>query len=136
MATTVTIPGAQSTAKVRNPLGVVGLSIITLGIYTFFWWYFVNREMADFGKAQGSEECGTSPGKSVLAVTLGAFLIVPVLMSYFKGFKRLNATNALAGTSGNFDAGLGLLIWLFVSPIALYIFQMNLNKAWEAQVSK
>ena len=26
-------------AKVRNPWGVLGLSLITLGIYTIFWYY-------------------------------------------------------------------------------------------------
>ena len=33
MAEEVAIAGTESRAKLRNPLGVVGLSIITLGIY-------------------------------------------------------------------------------------------------------
>ena len=35
----------DATAKIRNPLGVIGLTLITLGIYFFFWWYYINREM-------------------------------------------------------------------------------------------
>jgi hypothetical protein len=132
MATQVKIPGAGSSAKVRNPLAVVALSIVTFGVYFFFWWYFVNRELADFGKAQGTEECGTSPVKSLLAVSIGAFVVIPTLISYFKGFKRVNAANRLAGSGAEFDAGLGLLIWILISPIAIYIFQMNMNKLWES----
>ncbi len=131
MASQVQIPGTTQTAKIRHPLAVVGLSIVTFGVYMIFWWYFVNREMRDYGQANGTDECGTSPGKSVLAITLGALVIIPALMSYFKGFKRMNAASRISGAGDGFDPGLGLLIWLFVSPIALYIFQMNLNKVWE-----
>jgi hypothetical protein len=41
MAEEVALAGTGSRAKLRNPLGVVGLSIITIGIYYFFWWYFI-----------------------------------------------------------------------------------------------
>ena len=133
MAEVVPISGTQSTAKLRHPLGILGLMLITLGIYFWFWWYYVNREMRDFGEARGTDECGTSPGTSLLAMTLGAFIIVPPFVSIFKGFKRMNAASALAGSGGGFDAGLGLLIWFFISPIAIYLFQDNLNKAWRAQ---
>lgn len=131
MATKVNIPGAGSTAKLRSPLAVVALSVVTIGVYFFFWWYFVNRELADYGQSRGTAECGTSPVKSLLAVTVGAFVVIPTWVSYFKGFRRLNAANSLAGSGAEFDAGLGLLIWILLAPIAIYIFQMNLNKLWE-----
>ena len=133
MAEVVPISGTPSTAKLRHPLGIIGLAFITLGIYFWFWWYYVNREMRDFGESRGTEECGTSPGTSLLAVTLGAFVIVPPFVSIFKGFKRMNASSALAGSGDGFDAGLGLLLWIFISPIAMYLFQDNLNKAWRSQ---
>jgi hypothetical protein len=133
MAQEVSIQGAGSSAKIRNPLGVVALSFVTLGIYYIFWYYFVNREMKDFGQAHGTEECGTSPGTSVLAITLGVFIIVPPFVSIYKSFKRMNAASRIAGAGDGFDAGLGILISIFISPIAIYIFQMNLNKVWEAQ---
>ena len=135
MAEVVQISGTTSEAKIRNPLAVVLLSFITFGIYFWFWWYFVNREMAEYGEANGTDECGDSPGMSLLAVTLGAFIIVPPFVSIFKGFKRMNASSALAGSGNGFDAGLGLLIWIFISPIAIYLFQDNLNKAWRAQAA-
>ncbi len=135
MAEVVPLSGTQTTVKLRHPLGIIGLMLITLGIYFWFWWYYVNREMRDFGESRGTDECGTSPGTSLLAVTLGAFIIVPPFVSIFKGFKRMNASSALAGSGNGFDAGLGLLIWIFISPIAIYLFQDNLNKAWRAQAA-
>ena len=109
MAEVVPLSGTQTTVKLRHPLGIIGLMLITLGIYFWFWWYYVNREMRDFGESRGTDECGTSPGTSLLAVTLGAFIIVPPFVSIFKGFKRMNASSALAGSGDGFDAGLGLL---------------------------
>lgn len=133
MAEELLITGTPATAKIRNPLGVVALSFITLGIYYIFWYYFVNREMKDLGESRGTDECGQSPGTSVVAITLGVFIIVPPFVSHYNSFKRMNAASRLTGAGDGFDAGLGLLIWIFLSPIAIYIFQMNLNKVWEAQ---
>ena len=53
-----------STAKVRGPITVAVLSILTLGIYVLFWWYFINREMADYGRARGTKDLGESPTSS------------------------------------------------------------------------
>ncbi len=61
MAQEIAIPNAPSTAKVRNPLAVVLLFIVTLGIYWIFWWYFINREMADYGQANDVPELGDNP---------------------------------------------------------------------------
>jgi hypothetical protein len=46
MAQEVQIPGAGSTAKIRNIVAVPVLAFITLAIYLFFWWYFIHRELA------------------------------------------------------------------------------------------
>lgn len=135
MAEEVTIQGTSSSAKIRNPLGVVALGIVTLGIYFWFWYYFVNREMRDFGQAHGTEECGTSPGTSLLAVTFGFIIIVPPFVSIYNAFKRMNASSRISGAGDGFDAGLGILLWIFLSPIAMYLFQQNLNKVWEAQTA-
>ena len=64
MAQEIQIAGAGSTAKVRNPIAVAVLAVITLAIYLVFWWYFINRELADLGRALGTSELGDSPGKS------------------------------------------------------------------------
>lgn len=133
MAEELLITGTPATAKIRNPLGVIGLTFITLGIYYIFWYYFVNRELKDLGQSRGTDECGESPGTSVVAITFGAFIIVPPFVSHYNAFKRMNAASRLTGAGDGFDAGLGLLLWIFLSPVAIYLFQMNLNKVWEAQ---
>jgi len=79
MAEEVQIQGSSEMAKIRNPVGVVALTFVTLGIYGLVWYYKVNKEMAELGKATGkTDELGDSPGKSLLAVTLGALVIVLV----------------------------------------------------------
>ena len=134
MATPIEIEGAGTEAKVRNPLGVVGLSIITLGIYGIFWYYFLNKEMAQMGRARETDDLGDSPGKSVLAITLGALIIVPAFISLYNAWKRLNSGERLTGLTG-VEPGLGLLLWIFIGPVAQYLFQSNWNKVLKAQAA-
>jgi hypothetical protein len=132
MAEPVQIQGTDAQAKIRNPLGVVGLTLVTLGIYGIFWYYFVNKEMAKFGAARNTDELGDSPGTSVLAITLGALIIVPAFVSAYNTWKRLNNGEKLTGLAG-MEAGLGFLLWIFIAPVAEYIFQSNWNKVLQAQ---
>ena len=97
MAQQVQIPGASSAAKLRNPIAVAIFATITLGIYVLFWWYYANRELADYGRAKGTDELGDSPGKSLLAVFPGALVIVPAIWTTFTTFKRVQAAQKLAG---------------------------------------
>lgn len=64
MAEELTLRGV--TVKKRNPWGVWALSLITLGIYSFFWWYHVNREMRDLSPQIGTP-LGNDPATSVWA---------------------------------------------------------------------
>ena len=133
MAEEVQLSGTNEVGKIRNPLGVVGLSLITLGIYAIFWYYFTQKELAEMGRARNTEELGTSPGTSVLAVTLGAFIIVPPFVSIYHAIQRKNAAARLVGAEEGMEPPLLLLIWIFISPIALYIYQSHMNKVLHAQ---
>jgi hypothetical protein len=133
MAEQVQVDGA--TAKIRNIVGVPVLGIITLGIYLIFWWYFVNREMADYGRSKGTKELGDSPGKSVLAITLGALIIVPAIMSIINTFKRVQATQRIAGTDSTLNGWIGLVLLLVFSPAFYAYMQSGLNDAWRAVTS-
>ena len=95
MAREIRIPGSEGTAKIRSLWAVALLPIITIGIYFFFWWYFIHRELRDLGRAKNTNELGDSPGTSLLAVTLGALIIVPALVSIYRGFKRVQAAQRL-----------------------------------------
>jgi uncharacterized membrane protein YjgN (DUF898 family) len=76
VAETVTIQG-QAYLK-RNPLGVLGLTIITLGIYGLYWYYKVNEEILRYTGDQT-----ISPSRSLLAVIPGFLLIVPPFIAYY-----------------------------------------------------
>jgi Domain of unknown function (DUF4234) len=134
MAEEVAIAGSGSTAKLRNPLGVVGLSIITIGIYFFFWWYFINREMRDFGRARNTD-LGQSPGNSVLAVSLGALIIVPLVVSEWRTSERIQRTQEVAGVASPAMGPLIFILLFLIGPVGIWYSQRELNKAWEAQAS-
>ena len=134
MAEEVAIAGTGSTAKIRNPWGVIGLTLITLGIYYFFWWYFINREMRDFGRAR-SVDIGQNPGNSVLAITLGALIIVPAIISLWTTSGRMELAQETAGLQQRANGPIIFILLLLISPVGLWYAQNELNKAWEAQAS-
>jgi hypothetical protein len=131
MAQEVQIPGAGTTAKIRNVLTPALLPIVTLSIYLFFWWYYINREMADYGKANGKPELGDSPGKSVLAITLGALIIVPAIWSYVTTFQRVQEAQRAVGVEP-LNGWLGLILFLVISPAYFAYMQSGLNSVWRA----
>ncbi|HXV02205.1 MAG TPA: DUF4234 domain-containing protein [Gaiellaceae bacterium] len=134
MAQVVTIPGTDSTAKIRHILAPALLPFITLGIYFFFWWYYINREMRDYGRAKGSNELGTSPGTSLLAVTLGALIIVPALVSIWNTTKRVQAAQRLAGVDP-INGWIALILFIVISPAYNAYLQSGLNQVWQAETA-
>jgi hypothetical protein len=125
--------GAQ--AKIRSPLGVAVLSVVTLGIYVLFWWYYINREMIQLGRAKGSDEFGDSPGKSVLALFPGALVIVPAVMTLINTSKRTQAAARLSGRPEGINGWIALVLYLVIAPAFFAYLQSDLNKTWEAQAA-
>ena len=133
MAEEIQISGSNAVGKIRNPLGVVGLTIVTLGVYFFIWYYKVNKEMAEMGRVRGTDELGTSPATSLMAMLFGWILLfIPPLVSEYKTCDRLSKAERMAGLQG-MEAGLLFLLWIFLGPVGHYIFQSNLNKVLQAQ---
>jgi hypothetical protein len=133
MAEEIAIRGSNYPAKERNPLGVIGLLLITLGIYGIFYYYFINKELAELGKARGTQELGDNPMMSVLAVTIGAFIIVPPFVSVWNTWKRQEAARKMFGVHEGIDHVPGFLLNLFISPVAYYFLQQGQNSMLEAQ---
>jgi hypothetical protein len=132
MAEELQIAGTGATAKVRNPLGVVGLSLITLGIYFFFWWYFINRELRDLGRARNAD-LGESPGSSVLAITLGALIIVPAIVTEWTTSARIERAQETVGLQRHASGPVIFILLLLIAPVGIWYAQSELNKVWEAQ---
>ena len=135
MAEEIQIAGADTTAKTRNPIAVAVLAVITLAIYLVFWWYFINRELADLGRAKGTSELGDSPAKSTLALFPGALLIVPALWTTVTTFKRVQAAQRLTGQTP-INGWLGLVLYIVISPVLYAYMQSGLNSVWKSQASE
>jgi uncharacterized protein DUF4234 len=132
MAEEMQIAGTGSTAKIRNPLGTVGLSIITIGIYYVFWWYFINREMRDLGRARNTD-LGQNPGQSVLAITLGALIIVPALVTLWRTSARIENAQEAVGIDRRVSGPIVFILLLLIGPVGIWYAQSELNKVWAAQ---
>ena len=132
MAEEVAIDGTNEMAKLRNPWGVFGLGLITLGIYLLFWWYYVNKEMAEMGRARGTDELGDSPMTSVLALVPGFLLIIPPFVSYYRGVQRMQAAARLQGVEPA-NGWIALILFVLIGIAFPPYLQSCLNKVWEAQ---
>lgn len=111
--------------KRRNPWGVFLLSIVTIGIYALVWWYKINNEMKNFG-------IQNDPAVATLAISLGAFILVPPFVSYYKTADRILKAQEQAGASERIAPVLGLLLYIVVNVFAIPYYQSQLNKAWDA----
>jgi hypothetical protein len=128
MATTVTIN--NQTFKRRNPVAVwLGLPLITVGIYYFVWWYKVNNEAKRF-----LNDSTIRPGRSVLAITLGALIIVPPFISIYRTTERVARMQERAGmTGGRANPWISLVLAFLWGLDRLYV-QMQLNQIWDGYV--
>ncbi|MDX6615614.1 MAG: hypothetical protein QOD60_705 [Solirubrobacterales bacterium] len=139
MAAPVVTMAGGGHAKVRDP-GIVALFFaLTLGfiVYPQVWYYKINRELRDYGRAQGDEELAQSnPTMSVLAVTLGALIIVPPFVSWYRATKRIQRAQELAGTGGMSG---WLMVAFYIGALVTtvaglgipVVVQDNLNKIWK-----
>jgi membrane protease YdiL (CAAX protease family) len=133
MAEQVVIPGSDYPAKMRSLWAVALLPLVTLGIYFFVWYYKINKEMVSLGRARGrSRELGDSPGKSLLAVTLGALVIVPAIVSLVHTFQRIQLTQRLTREGDVLNGWIALILFFVVSPALYAYMQSGLNESWQA----
>ena len=134
MADQVVIAGSSDIAKKRSPWGVLGLTLITIGIYLIFWWYFVNKEMVKLGRARGTTELGENPGLSALALFPGGILIVPPLVSYYRGVQRMQAAARITGAEPA-NGWIALILFILLGLAFPPYLQSCLNNVWEAQAA-
>jgi Ca2+/Na+ antiporter len=140
VAQVVRIRDTPAEAKIRHPLAVFGLVLLTLGIYYFVWYYKVNRELRDLGRAAGEpERLGTSPLTSLVAITFGAFIIVPPFVSFYNTFRRIEAAQEMSGTAERVSVALGFvlfLVGLIFFPVEVIYAQDELNRVWRAEADR
>jgi len=124
MAETVTIEGRPYLK--RNPLGVLGLSFITLGIYFFYWYWKVNDELSAF-----AHDDSISPTRSLMAILFGWIIIVPPFIAIYNTAKHVEGNEERVGVQPQLEPAL-TIVFLLVVAIAngLYI-QEHLNRLWD-----
>ncbi|HEX4494065.1 MAG TPA: DUF4234 domain-containing protein [Thermoanaerobaculia bacterium] len=132
MAYELDIPDSDQKVKVRNPWAVALLPFITFGIYHLVWWFRVNKEMKAFGEARGYD-LGRNPTNSLLALFPGFIIIIPPLVSYWRGTKRVQGTSALANLEP-LNGWIALVLYIFISPAMFAYLQVSLNKVWEQEL--
>ena len=138
MAYDVSVGGAH--LRVRNPWAPVLLGICTFGIYGIYWYYSINREMKDFGRARGDMELAkTEPLLSVLATTIGALVIVPPFVSFVNTIRRIRRAEAAAGreqwdTGVIFALAAATILTLGLAGIVFQaMMQSRLSSLWQAE---
>jgi hypothetical protein len=130
MAHELVLRGSQDRVKIRSPWAAALLPIITLGIYHLVWWYRINRELRDYGRTTGYD-LGKNPTSSLLALFPGAIVIIPPLISYWRGTKRVQQAARVAGTEPP-NGWIALLLFLVVSLGLWAYLQWALNRVWYA----
>jgi drug/metabolite transporter (DMT)-like permease len=119
----------------RNPWGVVGLTVITLGIYFIVWYYKTNNHLRNYG-IEAKPGVPLSPAKATLAVTLGALIIVPALVSYYNTADRILQAQKKSGAEERIIPVVALLLVLVVGLFAPAYYQSQINKVWDAEAAK
>jgi hypothetical protein len=134
-ATELTLRNSDARVKLRNPVTSAVLDVVTIGIYGFFWYFFVNREMADMGRARGTDDLGDNPVLSLLALIPGAIIIVPAVLSMWNTAGRLKAAQRVAGIpeAEQSNQVVSFVLELILFPVAIWYMQTELNKVWERE---
>lgn len=131
MAYDLTIRDSEHRVRLRSPWAAALLPIVTLGIYHLVWWYRVNRELRDFGRARGYD-LGQNPTNSLLAVFPGGLVVVPALLSYWRGTKRMQAAARVAGHEP-LNGWIALILFVVISLGLWAYMQSELNRLWRAE---
>lgn len=131
MAYEMQIRGTQSEVKVRSPWAAALLPLITLGIYHLVWWYKVNKELKQYGEAKGYD-LGQNPTNSLLALFPGGIIIIPALITYWRGTKRIMGAAKIAGKEP-VNGWISIILYVLIAPAFWAYLQVSLNHVWEQE---
>src|SRR5438132_14148439 len=102
--------------KRRNPWGVFGLTLVTLGVYYYVWYYKINNELKNYGVEN-------NPTTALLAVLLGPIIIVPPFVSLYKTAARILAAQEQGNATERIVPWLALILHIIVGTFALPYYQ-------------
>jgi len=106
--------------KYRNPVLVIVFSIITLGIYSIYWLVSTTNELR--------KVTSSAPNPWFLLLVLVPLVNIFVALWYYWQY------SAAIGEISDFEPVLLFILWLIISPVAMVIAQIQLNKKAQASV--
>ncbi|MBN1502624.1 type II secretion system F family protein [Candidatus Woesearchaeota archaeon] len=104
----------ETTFKRRNPLLVVFLSILTMGIYGFYWIYQTTKDIRNHS--------AKAPNEKLIFLFLVPGINFLVYLYFFWRFSKATAEVT------QLNHILLFLLWFFISPVAMFLTQNELNK--------
>jgi hypothetical protein len=109
--------------KRRNPAAVwLGLPLITLGIYTYVWYYKIHLEMAEHDRRRSIPVAGPM----LVLLLLGWTVIAPII-SYHNTGRRVRDAQLAAGLVPSCSPTLAWVLMFALGANTLYL-QIELNK--------
>jgi hypothetical protein len=124
MAETVTIDG--TTYLKRNPLGVLGLSFITVGIYFLYWYWKINDELSSF-----EHDDTISPTRSLMAILFGWIIIVPPFIAIYNTAKHVQGDERQMEIQPELEPALTIVFLVLFSIVNGLYMQEHLNRLWD-----
>lgn len=131
MAYEMKIRGTEQEVKVRSPWAAALLPFVTLGIYHVVWWAKINKELKAYGEVKGYD-LGQNPTNSWLALFPGFLLIIPPLVSYWRGTKRVMGAAKITGQEP-VSGWISIILYLLLAPAFWAYLQVSLNHVWEQE---
>ncbi len=114
--------GTLLVGKNRNPLGVIVLSVITLGIYWLFWYYKVNDEIREH-----EPQVRCSPGVALLA----QFIPLANFVSDYNTATRIQRMELADGTTSTISPLVTFILLIFFGIGYVVQVQSHLNAHWD-----
>jgi hypothetical protein len=111
----------------RDPLIVILLVFVTLGIYGFYLHWRLNKDASIF-----LGDPTIRAGVSLLAVTLGVLAIVPPLISIYRTGERIERMEHARGVSDGISPALYLVLHLLVGFFIQAWGVEHVNRAFDA----
>ncbi len=124
VAETVSIEGQPYLR--RNPLGVLGLSLVTFGIYFLYWYYQVNDELRRF-----EHDPSISPTRSLMAMIFGWIIIVPPFIAMYNTALHVQGVERRMTTQPQLEPALVIVIMVLLSVGNGIYIQEHLNRIWD-----
>jgi H+/Cl- antiporter ClcA len=113
------------TYKKRSPLGVLGLTVITFGIYYFYWYYQVNDELRRYER---DESIG--PARSLMAVLFGWIIIVPPFIAMYNTAQHIQQIERRDAIQPVIEPVLVIVFMLLLGIVNPPYMQAHLNPIW------